>query len=367
MAGRDLYQVLGVERDASQEEIKKAYRRLAREHHPDVNEGAPQAEQRFKEINLAYQTLSDPARRRQYDMFGGEGFTPDMFGFMGDVTDIFEAFFGGPFTRTRGRRQGRTRRGADLQVVLDLPFEEAAFGTNHEVEVERLDTCDLCGGSGAQPGTHPSRCTACGGSGEVSDVRRSVFGTVMTSRTCGTCEGSGQEIASPCERCRGEGRIPARQTVSVEIPPGVSDGIQLRVEGEGEGGRQGGGVGDLYIGLRVAPHPIFERRDQDLAARLELPLHTAILGGRVEVETLDGTATVEVPAGTRAGTVFRVRGAGIPHLGRRGRGDLFLEVDLDVPARLSRQERKLVEGLAELQDPGRERGETRPGRLRPMA
>jgi molecular chaperone DnaJ len=366
MAGRDLYQVLGVDPGASPEEIKKAYRRLAREHHPDVNDGAPHAEQRFKEINLAYQTLSDPARRRQYDTFGGEGFTPDMFGFMGDVSDIFEAFFGTPFTRTRGRRATRARRGADLQVLLDLTFEEAAFGTTREVQVDRLESCDRCGGSGAEPGTHPSRCTTCGGSGEVSDVRRSVFGTVMTSRTCATCEGSGQEIASPCRRCRGEGRIPGSETVSVEVPAGVSDGTQLRVQGEGEGGRDGGGVGDLYLALRVAAHPIFERRDQDLAARLELSLYTAILGGQVEVETPDGTATVEVPAGTRAGTVFRVRGAGIPNLGRRGRGDLYLEVDLDVPARLSRQERKLVEGLAELQTPGWDRGGPRPGRLRPI-
>jgi molecular chaperone DnaJ len=228
MAAQDLYQVLGVDRGASQDDIRRAYRRLAREHHPDVNDGDPGAEQRFKEINLAYQTLSDPGRRRQYDTFGGEGFTPEMFGFMGDVTDIFEAFFGGPFTRTRGRRS-RARRGADLQLLLDLSFEEAAFGLSRDVDVESMETCERCGGNGAEPGTSPSRCTGCGGSGEVSDVRRSVFGTVMTSRTCPTCEGTGQEIASPCERCMGEGRVAVRRTVSVEVPSGVEDGTQLRV------------------------------------------------------------------------------------------------------------------------------------------
>jgi molecular chaperone DnaJ len=365
MAGRDLYEVLGVDRTATQEDIKRAYRRLAREHHPDVNEGAPQAEQRFKEINLAYQTLSDPEKRRQYDLFGGEGFTPDMFGFMGDVTDIFEAFFGSPFTRTRTRRRTRARRGADLQVVLDLTFEEAAFGTTRDVQVESLELCERCGGNGCEPGTQPTRCATCGGSGEVSDVRRSVFGTVMTSRACVRCEGTGQEIASPCRECGGEGRVPTTQTVSVEVPAGVADGTQLRVEGGGEGGRHGGTVGDLYLSVRVAPHPIFERRGQDLAATLEVPLATAVLGGRMEVETVDGTATVDVPAGTRAGTVFRVRGAGIPHVGRRARGDLYLQVDLEVPAKLSREERKLLERLAEVRGEGGR--SPRPGRLRPIA
>jgi molecular chaperone DnaJ len=364
MAGRDLYEVLGVDRTATQEDIKRAYRRLAREHHPDVNEGAPQAEQRFKEINLAYQTLSDPEKRRQYDLFGGEGFTPDMFGFMGDVTDIFEAFFGSPFTRTRTRQRTRARRGADLQVVLDLTFEEAAFGTTRDVQVESLELCERCGGNGCEPGTQPTRCATCGGSGEVSDVRRSVFGTVMTSRACIRCEGTGQEIASPCRECGGEGRVPTTQTVSVAVPAGVADGTQLRVEGGGEGGRHGGTVGDLYLSVRVAPHPVFERRGQDLAATLEVPLATAVLGGRVEVETLYGTATVDVPAGTRAGTMFRVRGAGIPHVGRRARGDLYLHVDLEVPTKLSREERKVLERLAEIRGEGG-RG-PRPGRLRPL-
>src|ERR671914_380100 len=337
MAQRDLYEVLGVSRDATQEDLK--------------------------EVNLAYETLSDPAKRRQYDLFGGQGLTPDMFSFgLGDLSDIFEAFFGpSPFTR-RGGRRTRAVRGRDLHVVLELDFEEAAFGTKREVRVESLETCRRCSGTGCEPGTHPSRCTTCGGSGEVSDVRRSVFGTVMTSRTCATCQGTGQEIASPCRECRGGGRIPTQQTVSVEVPAGVSDGMDLRIEGGGEDGRGGGPSGDLYLTLAVRPHPVFDRRGQDLVCLLELPMTAAALGAEVEVETLDGPATLKVPPGTRAGSVLRLRGKGLPHVGRRGRGDLLLRVDLDVPLRLARNERELLESLADLRD---ERSRPLRGRLRP--
>jgi molecular chaperone DnaJ len=364
MAQRDLYEVLGVSSDATQEDIRKAYRKLARTHHPDVNHHDPDAERRFKEINLAYQTLSDPAKRRQYDLYGGEGLTPDMFGF-GDLTDIFEAFFGSsPFGGGRpgqGRRT-RTGRGRDLHLVLELDFEEAAFGATKEVRVDSQEMCDRCGGTGAEPGTHPSRCTTCGGSGEVSDVRRSVFGTVMTSRLCGTCEGTGQEIGSPCRACGGGGRIQTQQTVSVDVPAGVSDGMDLRIEGGGEDGRGGASSGDLYLTLAVRPHPVFDRRGQDLICLLELPMTAAALGAEVEVETLDGPATLKVPPGTRAGSVLRLRGKGLPHVGRRGRGDLLLQVDLDVPPRLTRKERELLESLADLRD---ERSRPLKGQLRP--
>jgi molecular chaperone DnaJ len=365
MADRDLYAVLGVSPDATQEDIKRAYRRLAREHHPDLNRD-PDAERRIKEINLAYQTLSDPAKRRQYDLFGGEGLTPDMFSFgFGDLSDIFEAFFRpSPFTRTRGagRRPTRTARGRDLHVVLEVAFEEAAFGTKKDVEVRRLESCDRCGGTGSEPGTHPSRCTTCGGSGEVSDVRRSVFGTVMTSRTCVTCEGTGQEIASPCRRCGGSGWVPAVHTVAVEVPAGVSDGMDLRIEGGGEDGRHGASPGDLYLTLAVRPHAVFDRRGQDLVSVLELPLTAAVLGADVEVDTIDGPATVKIPAGTTPGSVVRLRGKGVPHLGRRGRGDLLLQVDLEVPAKLPKKERELMESLADLRG---ERSAPLKGRLRP--
>jgi molecular chaperone DnaJ len=361
MSERDLYDVLGVSRDATQEDIRSAYRRLAREHHPDVNRD-PEAERRFKEINLAYQTLSDPARRRQYDLFGGEGISPDLLGF-GDLGDIVEAFFGGsPFGRARTRRRARTVRGSDLRVTLPLTFEEAVFGATKEVPLRSLRLCDRCQGTGCEPGTVPTRCSGCGGSGEVSDVRRSVFGTVMTSRTCGRCEGTGEEIASPCTTCRGDGRVPAERAVSVEVPAGVSDGMELRMEEAGEDGRAGGGPGDLYLGLDVDPHPVFERRGQDLVGVLEVPVLAAITGARIEVDTLDGPATVSVPPGTRAGTLLRVKEAGVPNLGRRGRGDLVLQVDLEVPRKLSREDRRQVEELAERRG---ERGPLR-GRLRPL-
>ena len=360
MAERDLYDVLGVSRDATQDDIRKAYRRLAREHHPDVNQD-PEAERRFKEVNLAYQTLSDPARRRQYDLFGGEGISPDVFGF-GDLGDIVEAFFGGsPFGRARTRRRTRTARGSDVRVTLPLTFEEAVFGATKEVAVRALRLCDRCQGTGAEPGTFSSRCSACGGSGEVSDVRRSVFGTVMTSRTCPTCEGTGEEVASPCATCRGDGRLAGEHTVVVEVPAGVADGMELRMEGAAEDGRGGGRPGDLYLALAVDPHPVFERQGQDLVGVLEIPVLAAITGAEFEVDTLDGTAGVSVPPGTRAGTVLRVKDAGVPHLGRRGRGDLVLHVDLDVPRRLPREERRLIEDLA---DQRGERGRLR-GRLRP--
>jgi molecular chaperone DnaJ len=365
LADRDLYEVLGVPRTASSEDIKRAYRRLAREHHPDVNQGNPEAERRFKEINLAYQTLSDPARRRQYDTFGGEGLSPDMYGFMGDITDIFDAFFGrSPFGGGRTVRRTRVRPGGDLRAWVELTFEEAAFGVRKDVEVRTVRTCQRCQGSGCEPGTHPSRCATCGGSGEVSDMRRSVFGTVMTARPCATCEGTGEEIAAPCRECRGDGRAPAVETVEVEVPAGVADGMELRIDGAGEDGRRGGPGGDLYVGLRVEAHPVFRRRGQDLVAVLELPLTTAALGGEVEVPTLDGQEVVRIPPGTRAGEVIRLRGRGAGNLGRRGRGDLLLSVDLDVPQRMNRKERGLLEQLADLR---RERSGTDPpaGRLRP--
>ncbi|HEX8099885.1 MAG TPA: molecular chaperone DnaJ [Actinomycetota bacterium] len=347
----DLYGVLGVSRGASDEDIKRAYRKLARELHPDVNKD-PEAERRFKEITAAYQTLSDPARRRQYDLFGATGGAAsggDVFPF-GDMGDLFDVFFGGGFGgRTRSaRRRTRVRRGDDVFVHLTLTFEEAVFGTQKEVEVDSLEGCTRCAGTGCEPGTHPSRCRTCGGSGEVQDVSRSVFGTVMTARTCTVCEGTGEEIAAPCVECRGEGRVSRRQTINVEIPAGVSDGMDLRVAGGGQEGRHGGGAGDLYVSLRVAPHPVFERRGQDLVCSLPVPMTLAALGTELEVPTLEGQERVDLEPGTPSGTVIRLRGKGVPRLGGRGRGDLFVNVVVENPPPRSKEERALLERLAEL-------------------
>jgi molecular chaperone DnaJ len=353
----DLYEVLGVRREATEEEIKRTYRRLARELHPDVNKD-PEAERRFKQITAAYQTLSDPARRRQYDLFGGPGAGPDLFPF-GDMGDIFDVFFGGGIGgRRRGaRRRTRTHRGEDLFVQLTLEFEEAAFGIEREVTVDSLQECGRCGGTGCEPGTHPSRCSRCGGSGEIQDVSRSVFGTVMTARPCTTCDGTGEEIAAPCTECRGNGRVPGRQTRTVEVPAGVAGGMELRVPGGGQDGRQGGGPGDLYVGLKVRPHSIFDRRGQDLVCALTVPMTQAALGADVEIPTLEGgPERIRVEPGTASGAVIRLRGRGLPHVGRRGRGDLFVTVEVETPKARSKQERALLERLAE------ERGETpRPG------
>jgi molecular chaperone DnaJ len=356
----DLYEILGVRRDASPEEIKRTYRRLARELHPDVNND-PEAERRFKQITAAYQTLSDPTRRRQYDLFGtpGAGVAPDLFPF-GDMGDIFDVFFGGGIGgRRRRTRRTRTHRGEDLFAQLTLSFEEAAFGVEKDVTMDTLEECSRCTGSGCEPGTHPSRCTRCGGSGEIQDVSRSVFGTVMTARTCTTCEGTGEEIAAPCTRCRGDGRVGGRRTQRVEVPAGVADGMELRVPGLGQGGRHGGATGDLYVALRVKPHPIFERRGQDLVCALSVPMTQASLGAEVRIPTLEGEPeVVRLEPGTPSGTVLRLRGHGIPHVGRRGRGDLLVTVEVETPKAGSKQERELLERLAELrgEDSNRAKG-----------
>jgi molecular chaperone DnaJ len=358
----DLYAVLGVGPQASDDEIKRAYRKLARELHPDVNKD-PDAERRFKEISAAYQTLSDPAKRRQYDLFGsgGIGPAPDFFPF-GDMGDIFDVFFGGGVgSRRGGRRRTRTRRGEDLFLQLTLSFEEAAFGVQKEVGVDSRVACGRCQGNGCEPGTHPSRCTRCGGSGEIQDVSRSVFGTVMTARPCTLCEGTGEEIAAPCKECGGEGRVPRREELTVEVPAGVSDGMELRISDGGQDGRNGGETGDLYVALKVKPHPIFTRRGQDLLCALPVPMTLAALGADVDIPSLDGDPeSVRVEPGTESGTVIRLRGRGVPHLGRRGRGDLYITVQVETPKARNREEEALLRQLAELRGevPGKGQGLT---------
>jgi len=364
---RDLYEILGVPRDASEEDIRKAYRRLAREHHPDVS-GAPEAEARFKEISGAYEILGDPVKRQQYDLYGSGG-GAEAFPF-GDVSDIFEVFFGGGGfgPRRRTRRRTRTERGEDLFTSVSLAFEEAVFGVQRDLAVEALDTCATCGGNGCRPGTSPTTCRVCNGAGEVQDMRRSIFGTVMTSRPCTQCEATGQEITDPCETCRGAGRVSARKSVPIEIPAGVSDGLEMRMSGAGNAGRSGGSPGDLYITFRVQPHTVFDRRGQDLFAVLDVPMPRAALGADLEVETLDGTERVKLDAGAQSGDVVRLKGKGVPNLGRRGRGDLFLTVQVETPRKPSREERKLLEQLEQVRaDEGRGGGLRHPGTLPPPA
>ncbi|MGZ8566683.1 MAG: molecular chaperone DnaJ [Actinomycetota bacterium] len=352
---RDLYQVLGLSRGASDDDIRKAYRRLARELHPDVNRD-PSAEERFKEIAGAYEILSDPEKRARYDAFGtaggpgGQPFT--------DISDIFEMFFGqGGFGGFGGsRRQGprsRTRRGEDLAVLDVLTFDEAAFGVRREIQLERLVECDRCLGVGAEPGTAPIACRTCAGAGEVQSVRRSVFGTLMTTSPCQTCGGTGQEIPDPCESCFGKGRIRDQVSVAVEIPAGVSDGMELRVAGAGHAGTAGGQPGDLFVRLSVEASEAFERRGQDLFTVLDITVTQATLGAEVQIPSLDGPETVRIEAGTESGTVVRVKGKGVPNVNRRGRGDLFVTLHVVTPRDLSKEERQLLERLAEIRGEGR--------------
>ncbi len=363
----DLYALLGVRRDAAQEEIKRAYRKLAREHHPDVSDDAG-SEDRFKEVTAAYEILSDPAKRRQYDTFGS-GSGPLGGQQFGDISDIFDFFFGGasPFSGgrgARGRRPSRTQPGEAVAVDLSMSFEEAIFGTRTDVSVEAYETCETCGGIGCAPGTFPSACRACGGRGEVQAVQQSIFGSVMTMRLCATCEGTGEEIVAGCETCRGEGRIPTMRVVTVEVPAGVAEGMELRVTGAGHVGRAGGASGDLYVRLRVRPHAVFARRGQDLFAVLEVPMTQAALGAELEIQTLDGTERVKLDRGLESGAVIRLKGKGAQHIERRGRGDLFLTVHVSTPDPGGKEERKLLERLAEFRGEVATRGEPATGALR---
>lgn len=353
----DLYELLGLDRKASHDDIRKAYRALARQHHPDVS-GDPEAEERFKQIQGAYEILSDPAKRQRYDAFGfgggaGAGFT--------DIGDIFEMFFGQAVGRSPGRRASRTRHGESLGTVLRLTFEEAAFGVSRGVHLDRLEECERCLGNGCEPGTRPDRCSQCEGSGQVQQMSRSIFGTVMTARTCGTCEGTGQRIISPCTDCGGEGRSAKSRVIDVDIPPGVADGLELRVSGAGNAGRGGGGSGDLYAALEVEQHKVFARRGQDLFATLEIPMTQAVLGADVEIRTLDATELVRIDPGVASGEVLRVKNGGVPNLGKRGRGDLFITVQVLTPELGGKEERKLLEQLADIRGEKARKGRAVPG------
>ena len=349
----DYYELLGVSRTATADEIKRAFRRLARELHPDTGHGDPEAEAKFKQCAHAYEVLSDPDKRRRYDAFGpegvgaGAGAGADPFGgFGGGLGDVFEAFFGGsPFG---GRAPSGPPRGADLEVVADLEFTEAVFGCEHQVSVRTAVACAACRSTGAADGTEPVACYECQGSGQVQRVRQSLIGQMVTSSPCARCGGSGEIIASPCTECRGEGRVVEERKYTVDIPAGVDTGSTLRLSGRGAVGQRGGAAGDLYVHLRVAAHPRFERDGADLHTTVHLPYTQATLGTTLSFDTLDGTEEIDVPRGTASGTVFRLRGRGVPHLERRSRGDLMIEAVVDVPTDLSEDEEEVIRRLAEL-------------------
>ena len=350
MAQKDYYEILGVQRSATPDELKTAFRNLARQYHPDVNK-SPDAEERFKEINEAYAVLSDTDKRAAYDRYGVDGLN-GMGGIPNyadiDLSDILEGLFGFGFGGGASSRRSRNapRRGADLSTVLQLTFEEAIFGTDKEIEITRDETCSACHGSGSEPGSGPTRCATCNGQGEVRTVRQSIFGSMVQVVTCPSCSGKGEVISNPCKTCRGRGLERRNIRKMVTIPAGVDNGTQLRLGGEGQPGVNGGPNGNLYIEMRVANHQFFRRRQNDILLDLNINIAQAVLGAEIEVPTLDGPSRLKVPAGTQPGKVFTLKNKGVPQLRGSGRGDQHVVVSVEIPTKLSAEQRKLFEDLA---------------------
>jgi molecular chaperone DnaJ len=349
---RDPYEVLGISRTADETEIKKAFRRLARELHPDVNAHDPDAEEKFKEAAEAYEILNDPERRATYDRYGHEGLRsgglgPDFSGF-GSISDLFEAFFGGAFGGMGGGRAG-PRQGGDIAVESRIDLAQAIDGVQDELSFEAVELCSHCHGNGAEPGTPIETCERCGGAGALQAVARSPFGQVVRSVVCDVCGGAGKVAQTPCGQCEGRGREVARRTLTVDIPAGIADGQRIRVAGRGHAGEAGGPPGDLYVLVAVAEHEHFVRDGDDLVTVIDVPAPSAALGITVSVDDVHGEpVAIEVPAGTQPGEVMKVPGAGVPNLRRRGRaGDLRAIVNVIVPRKLSAAQRELVQQLAD--------------------
>lgn len=342
---RDYYDTLGIPRNASKDDIRGAYRKLARQWHPDVNKDAA-AEATFKEINEAYQILSDDEKRGLYDRYGHAGVNQaDMGGFGGfpDFGDIFEDFFG---FGTRGARRQGPHRGADLRYDLEISFEEAVFGCQREVQVNKQETCGTCRGSGAEPGTLPVRCSECGGMGQIRRAQQSIFGSFVNVATCPRCGGSGEMINTPCSECHGAGRVERARKLVVDIPGGVDDETRVRLSNEGEPGTRGGPAGNLYVFLHVKPHRYFRRREFDLLLHLNINVAQAALGGEIKVPTLEGEETLLIPSGTQTGTMFKLRGRGVPRLQGSGRGDEIVLINVAVPTKLDVNQKRLFNELA---------------------
>jgi len=351
---RDYYEVLGVSRSATEQDLKSAYRRLAHQHHPDKNQGDREAEERFKEAAEAYAILSDSEQRRRYDRFGHAGVAGTAGGAwgapgFGGIEDILGDLFGfgdvfAGASRGSSRRSAQ-QRGADLRYDLEITLEQAAEGMTAQLRIPKLETCEQCSGSGAAPGTRPETCRTCEGAGQV----RFQQGFFSVSRTCGNCRGTGQVVNSPCQMCRGAGRVEREKQIEVKIPAGVETGSRLRLQGEGESGAYGGVAGDLYVVIHVGEHEQFERQGNNLYSPVPITFAQAALGAEIKVQTLSADHSLKIPAGTQTGTVFRVRGQGMPVLGSRGRGDLFVSVSVVTPTMLTREQRKLLEQLSEIE------------------
>ena len=355
---RDYYDVLGVDKSADATAIKKAYRKLAMKYHPDKNPGDKEAEEKFKEINEAYEVLSDETKRRNYDQFGHEGVNGQGFGGAGgfggqgfggfdDIFgDIFGDMFGGGFSGGSRQRRRGPERGADIKQRVNISFEEAAFGKKVQVKINRSEECDACHGSGAKPGTSKKTCPTCHGSGQVQSVQRTPFGNIASTRTCSTCNGEGEVIDSPCSKCHGKGSIRKTKTIEVDIPAGIDNGQMIKLGGQGELGTRGGPRGDLYIEVNVQSHPLFTRDGYDVYLEMPITFAQATLGDKIQVPTLDGKVEYEVPEGTQTGTVFRLKGKGIPKLKSNVRGDQYVKVTVEIPKKLNEKQKELVREFA---------------------
>lgn len=356
MSKKDYYEVLGVEKDATEAVIKKAFRKLARQYHPDVNQGNQEAENKFKEISEAYEILSDQQKRTQYDQFGhaafgqgaGEGGFGGFGGFRGQGADfggfgdIFDMFFGGG-----GQRRKGPTKGADLRYNLDITFEEAAFGLEKDINVPRTETCDKCNGSGAAPGTSPKTCAKCGGTGQIQFTQSTAFGRFVQSGVCDECHGDGKTIEQPCTQCGGAGSVRRTRKIHLKIPGGIDTGSRVRVNGEGEPGERGGSHGDLYVFIKVKTHKVFRREGNDVISEIRVSFPQAALGDEIEVLTLEGKVKLKVPEGTQSGTFFRLKGKGIADLHGYGRGDQHVQVTVVTPSKLNDDQKEMLKKFAD--------------------
>ena len=348
---RDLYEVLGLQKGASDDEIKKAYRKLAKKYHPDLNPGDKEAEKKMKEVNGAYEVLSDAEKKARYDQYGFAGIDPNYAGGAGgggfggfqdfDLGDIFGSMFGGGFGGQQTRQNG-PRKGENLRITLQLTFEEAVFGCEKSVSVTRNESCKDCGGTGAKKGTSPETCPVCRGSGQVQSTQRTPFGVFSSSSPCQNCKGTGKIIKEPCPSCKGEGRVRKTRTIRVKIPAGIDDGQTISLRGEGNGGTQGGPAGDLYVTVYVKEHKMFKRDGQDIILEMPISFVQAALGATLTVPTVDGKVQYDLPEGTQTGTVFRLRGSGVPSINGRGRGDQYVKVNVEIPRNLNHEQKELL-------------------------
>ncbi|MCR4692796.1 MAG: molecular chaperone DnaJ [Firmicutes bacterium] len=355
---RDYYEVLGISKGASADEIKKAYRKEAKKYHPDLHPGDKAAEAKFKEINEAYEVLSDSDKKARYDQFGHAGVDPNFgggaggggFDGFGDFGDIFSDIFGGfGFGGGSSRRNG-PKRGADIRQIIELTFEEAAFGCKKKITLNKMETCETCHGSGAKPGTNPQTCTRCGGSGQVTTQTRTPLGYMRNVTTCPECHGSGKIIKDPCSSCHGSGRVRRQRTIEVDIPQGINDGQTMQISGGGEPGTKGGPTGDLLLTIRIKKHEIFTRDEFDVYITMPITFVQAVLGATIKVPTISGVVEYDIPQETQTGSVFRLRGKGIPYIRGKGRGDQYVKVEIETPKNLSARQKELLrqfEGITE--------------------